>query len=78
MDLLGLTGAQGWAAWRQLGNDIFVNPCPFWPRPMPVILECIMSKTLSELIYLSELICHLSWLMMHLDDGWGAQWSLLG
>ena len=45
-------GQVGWVPWRQLGNDIFVNLCPFWLCPTPVILEGIVSKTVGELIYL--------------------------
>lgn len=45
-------GQVGWVPWRQLGNDISVNLCPFWLCPTPVILEGIVSKTVGELIYL--------------------------
>lgn len=45
-------GKVDWAPWRQLGNDIVVNLCPFWPRPTPVILEGIVSQTVGELIHL--------------------------
>lgn len=52
MALPGLNGAQGWAPWSLLSNDIFINPQPLWPHPMSIILESIMSKIVGELIYL--------------------------
>lgn len=42
-------GKVDWAPWRQPGNDIFINLCPFRPRPTPVVPEGIVSETMGEL-----------------------------